>query len=183
MDSQKIGNWMQSLTAVAVLIGLGLVVWELQQVKTLTRAQLSSETFAINIGYQASLLGDAPIEVLAKACMEPENLDAQDLILLGYHYDSVQRQIVRLYLLDMVADLSSDLEAPGWEGYGEKELNSIALLLELLRTEPGKLFYEEKTDWWPDEMKSFGERISEVRKTLPSCKEDILGQLSSLAGS
>ena len=173
---------MQSLTAVAVLIGLGLVVWELQQVKTLTRAQLSNETFAINIGYQASLLGDAPIEVLAKACMEPENLDAQDLILLGYHYDSVQRQILRLYQLDMVADLSSDLEVPGWEGAGEKELNSIALLLELLRTEPGKLFYE-KLDWWPDEMKSMGERISELRKTLPSCKEDILGQLSSLAGS
>jgi hypothetical protein len=40
---RDLGTWVQIVTGVAVVIGLALVIVELRQVQTLSRAQLSSD--------------------------------------------------------------------------------------------------------------------------------------------
>ena len=38
MNMSETDRWIQVATTISILIGLGLVIWELQQVKTLARA-------------------------------------------------------------------------------------------------------------------------------------------------
>ena len=58
MNIDKANIWIQLTTAFAVLVGIGLVVWELQQVRTLTRAQLTNDMFSITAGNHAAMLGE-----------------------------------------------------------------------------------------------------------------------------
>lgn len=58
------------MTGLAVMTGLGLVVWELQQVKTLTRAQLTSELFAINTSHRDALMGENGSAALASSVLD-----------------------------------------------------------------------------------------------------------------
>ena len=49
MNAQAIANWVQIITSVAVLVGLGLVVFELNQTRTLVKTQLTSDGFIIGV--------------------------------------------------------------------------------------------------------------------------------------
>ena len=42
-------DWLQIITSVVVIAGLGLVFWELQQARELTQAQLTSEGRAAHV--------------------------------------------------------------------------------------------------------------------------------------
>ena len=54
----KVDRWVQITTTISILIGLGLVIWELQQVKTLARAQLTSDSIAIYNDIRTAILGE-----------------------------------------------------------------------------------------------------------------------------
>ena len=43
MNSQALSSWIQAIGAVAILGGLGLVVWELQQAREIAKAQQASD--------------------------------------------------------------------------------------------------------------------------------------------
>ena len=43
MESQKLVNWIQVATGIAVVVGLGLVVWDLRQIKIHARVQVGAE--------------------------------------------------------------------------------------------------------------------------------------------
>ena len=56
MKSQALTSWIQILTGFAVLAGLGLVVWELQQTRDLVRAQLECRV-SVRLGHTTDLYG------------------------------------------------------------------------------------------------------------------------------
>ena len=57
MDSEKLSDWVQIITGFAIVLGLGLVIWELQQSREATMAQLTNEGFA-QVGQQnATVMG------------------------------------------------------------------------------------------------------------------------------
>ena len=43
MNSQALSSWIQAIGAIAILGGLGLVVWELQQAREIAKAQQASD--------------------------------------------------------------------------------------------------------------------------------------------
>ena len=45
MDTQKVAHWVQIATGAAMLVGIGLVVWELEQSKDVAMAQLTSDGY------------------------------------------------------------------------------------------------------------------------------------------
>ena len=54
-----------------MVVGIGLVMFELQQNREAITSQLSSEGVQIVSQMSSSVLGDQPAEALAKACENP----------------------------------------------------------------------------------------------------------------
>ena len=89
----------QLTTLVAIVIGVGLVVWELQQVRVLTRAQLTSEYASVVNAVNATVAGEELGATLAKACESPTELTLEEGIILQNHYLSLLNLATRIYLL------------------------------------------------------------------------------------
>lgn len=97
MNSQSINDWIQSISAIAILIGLVFVVLELEQNREAMQAQLTNDGYQMLVQTQSSLLGESPVDVLAKACDAPDTLTTADFILLDrYYFQLVQTQVSRL---------------------------------------------------------------------------------------
>ncbi len=86
MKSQALTSWIQILTGFAVLAGLGLVVWELQQTRDLVRAQLANAGYLSGSDTQRTFMGETFASTYAKACFQPEDLtDAELMQMTRYH--------------------------------------------------------------------------------------------------
>ncbi len=168
MDSQKLSHWIQIATGLAVLAGLGLVVWELQQAKVLTRLQLTSDTYTLSVGYNSSFLGEDPIAVHTRACLDPEGLTLEDANLLEFYFNSLEQRVARL------ASLEDELAAPvtfGDINATDIEIQMYQVLLELFFTEAGQRWYEDMRVRWPEDMREIGDAAMKTRQKDPSCRE------------
>ncbi len=65
--SARFQHWFQLITNVAILFGLGLVVYELNQSKQFVWAQFSQENIQRLTSIQIAMMGVDPREALAKA--------------------------------------------------------------------------------------------------------------------
>jgi hypothetical protein len=92
----NVDRWVQITTAVSILIGLGLVIWELQQVKTLARAQLTSDSIAIYNDIRTAVLGEQASHVIAKACLNPESLTPSETVVAHQYYLAQANLLSRL---------------------------------------------------------------------------------------
>ena len=99
MNSQALLNWIQIVTGISVLIGLALVVWELQLNRDATYSQLSSEYYHIAAQDRAAIYGEGAAEVLAKACHRPNELSESDLIILDEIYNGLMQRVMRMRML------------------------------------------------------------------------------------
>jgi hypothetical protein len=99
MRHEQIATWIQLITGLAMIGGLGLVVWQLQETRALTRAQLTSDSFAIRIQRRSGLLGENAASALGKACLEPESLTIGENRIAETYYHMQVDAIDRLKLL------------------------------------------------------------------------------------
>ena len=75
-------DWLGIATCVAVVIGTGLVIWELRQGREIAQAQLTAAAFGRLSQEIQSLLGEESMEIKAKACTSPESLTPADMAIL-----------------------------------------------------------------------------------------------------
>jgi hypothetical protein len=79
-SNRDLSTWVQIVTGVAVVVGLVLVIVELRQVQTLSRAQLTSDAMIQRGNVQLAMAGENPDVALAKACIEPESLRPDEML-------------------------------------------------------------------------------------------------------
>ena len=100
MKSLSTDNLIQIVTAIAVLVGLGLVVWELQQTKSLAFTQIVHGDMDNVTQTLTSIYGEDLNRVLATACFEPEKLDRASGFVLDAYFESqllyIQRMLVQV---------------------------------------------------------------------------------------
>ena len=84
MDNQIVSTRVQIITGLAVLVGLGLVILELQQTRTLARAQLTSDGWAEVFATQRSMLSENFNQTFAKACHGSELSDSETVEMISY---------------------------------------------------------------------------------------------------
>ncbi len=87
--SARFQPWFQLITNVAILFGLGLVVYELNQSKQLASAQSTIDHMARMTSIQLAMIGDDPRETLAKAALHPADLNERDVVALDAYYDAI----------------------------------------------------------------------------------------------
>ena len=80
--NSKIGEFVQMLTGIGVLVGLFLVILELKQSREATEAQLKSEGTVILASQRIAQMGENPSATIAKACEQPWSLDLHDMFVM-----------------------------------------------------------------------------------------------------
>lgn len=100
LNDTQINTVAHIVTMIAVLAGMGFVLWELQQNRELVRLEMFSEGTIANRQSTLMQAGENPAEVLAKACENTEQLSTEDLIILEFVFNETMEAISRMRLLE-----------------------------------------------------------------------------------
>ena len=149
---------MQILTVGAVLIGLAFVVWELQQTRTLTRLQLTSDAYSEVSADRRTLLGENFAETFAKACVGAE-LSQSETVEMISHLDLRIGRIRRARDVDRVERSS----AATWEELAVWNLRAY-LSIPLGRSE-----YDKNRGDWDPEFREIAKKV--IQDGVSSCSE------------
>ena len=149
MESQRLSMWVQLVTGVAVLLGLGLVIWELRQTRDIAEAQLISDGYSQATQVHTSMFGEQAAEVLAKSCENPEELSDSELqVLFRIHLAHVNLAR-RIYDIDAHTTLFQE----GWKSEAQLVLSGILACL------PGRALWQEVSVQMPQEFQSLGNEM------------------------
>ena len=96
VGDSKAGIWIQGITGIAVILGLGMVMYELKQTQDLTRHQLSSDGYVNRMDTLRVGMGESHAATLAKACFEPENLTNGEIYEMFAYYEILLFEIQRM---------------------------------------------------------------------------------------
>ena len=85
----RFSNWFQIISNVAIIFGLGLVVYELNQSKQLASGQFVIDNLTRETSIRLAKMGEDPREALAKAALHPADLNERDAVALDAYYQSI----------------------------------------------------------------------------------------------
>lgn len=150
MQNNKLFNAMQMATGLALLIGLIMVFIELRQAKSLSLAELTSVGYSELMADMRTVMGENSAAVIAKSCMEPEKLEATEMVILDAYYNSKMAQVSRLRVLELVADYGVP-----WRSVAAQQIYSV------VATKPGQAWFERHLRADP-ELYAMGMKIIET---------------------
>ena len=101
----RFSNWFQIISNVAIIFGLGLVAYELNQSKQLASAQFSIQSVERLTSIRIAMMGEDPREALAKAALHPADLNERDVVALDAYYECVVMGWISLRLYSQIADI------------------------------------------------------------------------------
>lgn len=150
MESQTLTNWIQIIAGIAVLAGLGLVVWELQQTRELVSAELAADGLMHVSQQHLAVMGEGTAKALANACDDPASLTTEEMIVLSSYYAELINRMRRVREIASRSDVY--LGEGGWQRW---------------RGNFNKVFETDFGRWWwlsakyePD-IKDAGDKILE----------------------
>jgi len=85
----RFSNRFQIISNVAIIIGLGLVVYELNQSKQIASGEFTSHNVARETSIRLAMMGEDPREALAKAALHPADLNEHDVVALDAYYETL----------------------------------------------------------------------------------------------
>ena len=172
MNTDRTTIWIQSFTGIAVIVGLGLVVWELQQVRTLTRAQLTSDYFSVTTSVYLTIAGENPSSAMAKACSDPEKLSMGEILVLNRYFASHMSILSRMQLL---TDRDELYEKGYWQELAPVHFAPI------LRTAYGRVWFMEQLSGrgWSQELLQTGQHVMDQLGSV-SCKSRYVERIRAL---
>ena len=164
MNYQSISYWVQIVTGIAVLAGLGLVAWELRQSREIALAQLSSDFFLMNSGHNSALMGESPADVIEKACDSPEELTKSDYRILRSRFGEVLDRVRRTRAIAESSDLMADDD---WRIYATANFQLI------FNTHAGRAWWgANDQSWLASDIRQVGDSIlAEKSGSEPLCSE------------
>ena len=96
-------DWLQIGSNVAIVIGLLVVIYELNQNHQHVRAQLLLEDYGNGLAHAGHLLGENPAAAIAVARTDPEKLTEEQKIVVDAHLTYVYRRLSsQSYMHDVV---------------------------------------------------------------------------------
>ena len=161
MNSDKLNTWIQLVTGLAIVVGLGLVIWELKQGRDAAKSQLSSDGYLLISQTNVAMLGEDPAAVLAKACNSPDELTTSELILLDNYYYEVLNRITRLVTLSERGSFYTD---DYWKDY-------LGQLNQLFQSHAGRAYWRTVATYLPPKVRTVGNnRLASWDR--PSCVDE-----------
>jgi len=78
----RLGHYVQIVSGIVLIVGVVLVVVQLRQTETLTRAQLSADFWSMRINQAIAASGESPMSSYSKLCDLDELLTEEDVMVL-----------------------------------------------------------------------------------------------------
>lgn len=132
MNWEGINKWVQGLTSIGVLIGLGLVVFELQQSHAFMESDIRRSDFNAQITMRMSEAGENPTHTLAKACLGEEPLTIEDSLVLESYFQA----LITTALYGPVGYDLLEITPGAWRQFARQNLTK------LIRLPQGREYYE-----------------------------------------
>ncbi len=82
-------DWLQIITNIGVVFGLLLLLYELNQSRDLTRAQVVDSMYETVVIRSLSLIGETPEAAIAKSVFQPDELTESEAVVLSQFYTSL----------------------------------------------------------------------------------------------
>jgi len=82
-------SWLQLVSNLAIIAGLGIVIYELNQTKQIAHAQIIQNDFASHVSRYIATMGEDPRETLARAAFHPDELSEEDAVVLDAFYNII----------------------------------------------------------------------------------------------
>ena len=130
-------DWLQIISNAAIIVGLAVVIYELNQNRQHARAQMLQGDYAEILAHQHSLMGENPAEAIALAMSRPEELSDQQKLVVDAHLRIV---FIRLDATKFVADATGVID-------NEDAMEGVPRALKTY------FHYEYARDWWGRERK------------------------------
>ena len=99
MKTEKINSWLSLGANVGVVVGLMLVAYQINQEAELTKVQLFSDVTTSMNEFNQALMGDNPMEIVAKSIETPNGLTLAEMQVMDAYLISAVNEIRRLELL------------------------------------------------------------------------------------
>jgi len=93
----RFSHWFQIISNVAIIVGLALVIYELNQSKQLALAQLANDFGSSLQERHMTIMGENPQGAIAKADLHPADLDEGDAVILDAFYTNVSTSWINLH--------------------------------------------------------------------------------------
>lgn len=79
---EKLSHWIQILSGMVLIVGVFLVVAQMQQTERLTRAQMTGEWFNNRASQAGTAAGENPMHSLAKLCDPNADVQLEDALVI-----------------------------------------------------------------------------------------------------
>jgi hypothetical protein len=148
---------------VLILFGVALVVWELQQTRELAKAQLTSENLVTREQTLIAMLGENPMDVLAKTCPADDSLSFKEFRIVTLYFQSRLLETIRRIEIGKASQIYSDDD---WEEVANLEFSGI------FQSEYGRFWWRSvRQAYLPyqPELVSFADQLL-AKKESPNCR-------------
>ena len=88
-STARFSNWFQIISNVAIIFGLGLVVYELNQSRQFVHGEMMDQIVSRQTDRMLVMMGEDPQATLAKAALHPADLNERDAVILDALYSHV----------------------------------------------------------------------------------------------
>ena len=82
-------DWAQILTNIAIISGMVLLIYELNQSRDLARAQIVDAAYGAAVNRNLALLGESPEKAIAKSYFQPDEITESEAIVLSQFYTAL----------------------------------------------------------------------------------------------
>ena len=107
-ESSNRREWFQILSNVAIVAGLIFVIFEMYQTRVSSQLDVASDFMSDIVDFRIALQGENPGELIAKACLTPDELSEEDLFILQYSWSAELGLVERYLFLENVMNLAMD---------------------------------------------------------------------------
>lgn len=99
MKTEKISRWLTLGANIGVVLGLLLVALQIRQEAELTKMQLFSDHTNARKEWAQAMMGDSPMNVVAKSIERPKDLSLEELLIMDNYFISALNELRRYELL------------------------------------------------------------------------------------
>ena len=150
----------QVISTIAIILGLGLVIYELRQTRLIAEVQVIQEYFNIVQTSRNAFWEDGTLEALAKSC-EAEALTTKDAIVLDAYFSELLSHVSRQVTMERTGFTDNP------------NLAKFAAEVQFARVfahEAGIRYWLDQRDQFNPLMRGFGDEILK-RNQFRSCQE------------
>ena len=168
-------DWIQIVSSLALLIGIGLVIWELQQSRELAEAQFISDGFQSLHDSNLVMQGENAAEVFARACDDPASLSSEDARVMEALVWNKMLLIGRRQALFRASGFFGEDSETGWSAFAGSNLRSI------FSTQFGRDWWKTTKQFWGAEVTAIGDEVL-AQLGSPGCTafyDSLLGKESA----